>query len=92
MIIEITTHPLSTVTVLALEDVTLNCTASFADVSYSWHRVNGSIPSRSIGHNNNTFTIPRATPYDEGSYYCVAKKNNFSVESNKAIISVNGKN
>ena len=71
----------------------ISYTAYFADVSYSWHHVNGSIPSKSIGHNNNnTFIIPRTIPYDEGSYYCVAKKDNFSMESNKAIISINGEN
>ena len=90
--IEITTQPISSVTVTALEDVTLNCSASFDDVTYSWHRVNGSIPSRSVGQNSNTFTIPRATPYDEGAYYCIAKKENFSVESTKAVVRIDGKN
>ena len=61
-------------------------------MTYSWYRVGGDVPSRSIGKNNSTLTIPRITPYDNGMYYCVAKWNKISVESNKAIISVNGEN
>jgi len=58
---------------------------------YSWHRVNGSVSSRSIGQNSNTFTIPRAIPHDEGMYYCIATKQEISVESNRAVVRVNGK-
>ena len=90
MIIEITTQPVSSVTVIALEDVTLNCSASFDNVAYSWHRVNGTIPLRSVGQNSNTFTIPRVTPHDEGAYYCMAKKENFSMKSSKAVVRIDG--
>ena len=90
MIIEITTQPVSSVTVIALEDVTLNCLASFDNVTYSWHRVNGTIPSRSVGQNSNTFMIPRVTPHDEGAYYCMAEIENFSVESSKAVVRIDG--
>ena len=92
MIIEITTQPVSSVTVIALEDVALNCSASFENVAYSWHRVNGSVPSRSVGQNTNTFTIPGVTPHDGGTYYCMAKKENFTVQSTKAVVRVNGEN
>ena len=61
------------------------------DATYSWHRVGDSVPSRSIGQNNNTLTIPRATPFDAGTYYCIAKWNSISIESDKAVVSVNGK-
>ena len=88
---EIITHPTSALTVIALEDATLTCLASVDDVNYSWHRVGGSIPSRSIGQNNSTLTIPGVTPYDAGMYYCIAKRNDISVESDKAVVSVNGK-
>ena len=91
LITEITTQPVSPTTVIALEDVTLNCLASVDDVTYSWHRVDGDLPSRSRGQNSNTLTIPRATPHDEGMYYCMASKEGVIVESNRAIISVNGK-
>ena len=91
-IIEITTLPVGSVTVIALEDVTLNCSASFDNVTYSWHRVNGSIPARSVGQNSNIFTIPRVTPHDDGAYYCIAKIENFSVESNKAVVRIDGEN
>ena len=90
-ITEITTQPDSPVTVIALEDATLTCLASVDDVTYSWHRVGGSVPSRSIGQNNSTLTIPEVIPYDTGEYYCIAKREEISVESNKALINVDGK-
>ena len=37
------------------------------------------------------FTIRRATPRDEGMYYCMASKEGISVESNKARVRVDGK-
>ena len=86
---EITTHPSST-TVIALQDVTLTCSSSVDDVTYSWHRDGGSVPSRSRGQNSNTLTIPRATPPDEGIYYCMASKEGISVESNRARVIVDG--
>ena len=88
---EIITHPTSPLTVIALEDATLTCLASVGDVTYSWHRVGSSVPSRSIGQNNSTLTIPRATPYDIGVYYCVAERQGISVQSSEAVLRVNGK-
>ena len=60
------------------------------DAAYLWHRVNGSIPSRSIGQNSDTLIIPRATPHDVGEYYCIVKKENISMQSNEASVTVNG--
>ena len=88
--LEITTHPSST-TVIALQDVTLNCSASVEDMTYSWHRDGGSLPSRSRGRNSNTLIIRRATPLDEGMYYCMASKEGISVESKNATLTVDGK-
>ena len=90
MITEITTQPVN-LTVIALENITLNCSASVEDVTYSWHRVSGSVPSRSIGQSSNIFTIPRIIPPDEGMYYCIASKESVRVESNRALIRVDGK-
>jgi len=61
-------------------------------VTYSWHRDGGSVPSRSRGQNSDIFTIPRATPPDEGIYYCKTNKEGISVESHRARVSVDGKN
>ena len=91
MIIEITTQPVSPVTVIALEDVTLSCSASVDDVIYSWNRVDGSIPQRSQGQNTNELTIPKATPPDEGMYYCIAMKDGIRVESKRSTLNVDGK-
>ena len=60
------------------------------DAAFSWCRVNGNVPSRLIGQNGDILTIPRVTPHDVGDYYCIVKKENISVESNTAIITVNG--
>ena len=59
-------------------------------MTYSWHRDGGSVPSRSRGQNSNTLIIPRATPPDEGMYYCMASKEGISVESNRAVLRVDG--
>ncbi|XP_065918156.1 contactin-3-like isoform X3 [Dysidea avara] len=84
---EITTHPSST-TVIALQDVTLTCSASVDDVTYSWHRDGSSVPSKSRGQNSNMLIITRATPRDEGIYYCMANKEGISVESSIARVRV----
>ena len=91
LVTEITTHPISVGTITALEDVTLMCSASVDDVKYSWHCVDGHIPSHSHGRRNDTFTIHRVTPHNEGTYYCVAKKSGISVKSNNALVQVDGK-
>ncbi|XP_065918194.1 contactin-3-like isoform X2 [Dysidea avara] len=86
-VLKITTHPSST-NVIALQDAMLTCSASVDDVTYSWHRDGGSVPSRSTGQNRNTLTITRATPSDEGMYYCMSNKEGISVESNRARVIV----
>ena len=60
---------------------------------YSWYHVGNTQPLQSQGQNSNsnTFTIHRATPRDEGVYYCVARKNEIRVQSNSALVQVNGK-
>ena len=78
-------------TVTALDDAMLQCTSPLDNVRYSWHRVNGQIPSRSIGQMSFRLTIPRAIPPDEGLYYCVISKNSVSIESDRATLEVNGK-
>ena len=91
LVTEITTQPVNPLTAVALQDVTLSCSASINDVTYSWHRIGGSIPSKSQGQNSNELTIPKATPPDEGMYYCIAMKNGIRVESNRAMLNVDGK-
>ena len=76
---------------MALQDLTLTCSASVNHVAYSWHRIGGSVPSRSHGHSSGTLFIPRVTPHDEGTYYCVATKMGVVVESNRATVRVDGK-
>ena len=69
LITEITIQPINVTTVLALESITLNCSAFIDDARYSWHRVDGHIPSHSQGRHNDTFAIHRVTPHNQGTYY-----------------------
>ena len=89
LVTEITTQPINS-TVIALEDVTLNCSASVDDIRYSWHRVDGDLPAKSSGQHSNTLTINKATPHDEGMYYCKASKSGISTDSRRAIVKVDG--
>ena len=91
MVTEIAIQPVSSIAVIALEDVTLSCSASVDDVTYSWHRVDGDLPLQSQGENRSTFTIHETTPFDQGMYYCMVKKNTISVKSDNALVHVDGK-
>ena len=91
LITEINLQPINLTVVLALQDITLNCSASIDIARYSWHRVDGHIPSHSHGRHSDTFTIYRVTPHNEGTYYCVAKKHGIIVRSIDALIEVDGK-
>ena len=57
---------------------------------YSWHRVDGGLPAVSTGQHSDTLTIHRATPHDEGLYYCTARKSGTSVTSNTTSLQVDG--
>ena len=74
-----------------MEDATLTCLSSVDNATYLWYRIGDSVPIRSIGKNNSILTIPAVTPYDAGVYYCIAKKEEITVESNKAELSVDGR-
>ena len=56
-------------------------------MTYSWHRVNDSVFSQ----NTRVFIISQATPHDEGLYYCMASKEAISVQSDRAVVKVDGK-
>ena len=60
-------------------------------MTYSWHRVDGNLPTGSTGQHSDTLTIRRVTPYDEGMYYCTARKSGISVDSSNGSIEVDGK-
>ena len=60
-------------------------------MAYSWHRVDGTLPSQSQGQNSSAFTINRATPHDKGVYFCVDRKSGIRVESTSVLVVVNGK-
>lgn len=73
-----------------MENITLTCLASVVDATYSWHRVGGIVPLGSIGQNSNNLTMLRVVPLDSGAYYCIAKKDQVIVESDKVSIRVIG--
>ena len=60
-------------------------------MKYSWHRVDGNLPSISKNKHSDTFTIRKATPHDEGEYYCKASKSKVSINSRRAVVTVDGK-
>ena len=91
MATEITTQPADSTTVFALRNVALSCSASVDDVTYLWHRVDGDLPVNSSVHHSGTFTIHKATPYDEGMYYCTASKDGVIVSSDNTVVLVDGK-
>ena len=93
MIIGISIQP-TNITVTALNDITLTCTLTLTNsttVEYSWHRVDGDIPSDSSGQNTSTLTIHRIVPADEGEYYCMGTQFGHCAKSDKVNVTVNGK-
>ena len=76
---------------MALEDVILNCSATIDDVEFSWNRVGGHLSSRSTIDSSGTLTIHRSTPLDEGMYYCIASKDGITVQSDIALVAIDGK-
>ena len=91
MITEIATQPVNS-TVIALQDVTLTCLASVDDVTYSWYRVVGYMLSNLNRQNSSSIlNIRKATPLDEGVYYCKAEKSGISADSRRVVVRVDGK-
>ena len=90
--IGVTVSPASS-TVTALNDVTLTCIPSSDGIyGFSWHRVNGDLPSQSSGQNTDTLTIHRVVPADEGEYYCIAVQfGHHCAVSNNVMVTVEGK-
>ena len=81
-------------TVVALNDITLTCSPRSSlntPDGYSWHRVDGDVPSHSSGQNTNRLTIHRAVPADEGQYYCMATWFGHCARSNNVMVIVLGK-
>ena len=92
MITAIDASPISS-TVIALNDVTLTCLSTFIisiTIPYSWHRVNGNVPSQASGQNTDTLTIHRIVPIDEGQYYCMAILFGHCAVSNYVMVTVEG--
>ena len=87
LVTEITTQPAVSTTVIALENVTLTCSASVDTVTYSWHRIN----DNTFSQNTQTFILSQVTPYDEDIYYCMASKGGVNVKSDGAVVTVNGR-
>ena len=80
-----------TSTVVALNDVTLTCISSSTNpLSYSWHRVNGVVPSHASGQNTNELTLHRVVPADGGQYYCMASLFGHCAVSDNVMVIVEG--
>jgi len=75
------------------ESVELLCLAIVfgGNVTYSWERENSTIPSKVVGQDNNTLTIPNIRQIDTGNYRCLAT-NHFGIAVSKfAFVNVSGK-
>ena len=90
--IGVTANPTS-LTVTALNNVRLTCIPSSGVMldGYSWHRVDGDLPSQSSGQNTNTLTIHRVVPADEGEYYCMATQFGHCARSDNVMVIVESK-
>ena len=91
MVTGVTATPASS-TVVAFSDVILTCrsSSSQAPEEYSWHRVDGDVPSHSSGQNTNRLTIHRAVPADGGQYYCMAVQFGHCAVSDNIMVTVEG--
>ena len=91
MIIDVDASPISS-TIVALNDVTLTCssTSDITPDTYSWHRVNGDVPSQASGRNTDTLTIHRIVPADGGEYYCMATLFGHCAISDNVMVTVEG--
>ena len=74
--------------ITALQDVTFTCEAKGFEVKYEWKRHNGRVTD---GKQSN-LTISRATPLNEGQYYCVAMTGGGYAFSNNVTLRVDGEN
>ena len=78
---------------MALNDFTLTCSPRSPLISpreYSWHRVDGDLPSSSTGQNTNRLTLHNVVPADEGQYYCMATLFGHCAVSNNVMVIVEG--
>ena len=89
MITGVTASPASS-TVVALNDVTLTCSPTTTPDTYSWHRVDGDLPSSSTGQSTNRLTLHNVVPADEGQYYCMATLFGHCAVSNNVTVTVEG--
>ena len=96
MLTEVTASP-EKISVATLNDVILTCRPLLVPefkkkpVGYSWHHVDGDIPSQSSGQNSSILTISRITPADMGEYYCMATQFGHCAKSNLVEVLVYGK-
>ena len=84
----------TSVTVEALNDVTLTCSprsSLIRPTEYSWHRINGDIPSSSSGQNTDRLILRDVVPADEGEYYCMAVLLGNCARSDNVMVSITGK-
>ena len=80
-------------TVELSDDVTLTCTPRSPLVSprgYSWHRVDGNLPSGSSGQDTDRLTLHNVVLADEGQYFCMATLFRHCAISDNVMVIVKG--
>ena len=66
-------------------------TTTLVPDKYSWHRIDGDVPSHSSGQNRSKLIIHRIVLSDEGSYYCIASLHGHCAKSDTVEVIVHGK-
>ena len=83
-------------TIPSFDNVTLTCRrATVTEVTsllttYSWHRVDGVIPTKAVGEHSEKLVIPSVVAADEGQYYCITEMFGHCAKSNSATVNVDG--
>ena len=81
---------------MPFDDVTLTCKVlSLSEehdyrLSYTWYRIGGDIPAKSIGKNSRKLIIPRFALADEGEYYCLSKLFGHCAKPKAATLTLDG--
>ena len=83
----ITSHPSDVNTTNGTISLSFSCTATaFPESQFMWFRERLPLPVRATGGNTATLEISPVLFRDEGKYYCTAKSNLLTAESNRATL------
>ena len=84
-----------TITVMPFNDITLTCVVPLVhytsvDIIYTWYRIDGDIPTKYLGVNSSTLTIPWFGLADEGQFYCFGVAFGHCMKSDNITLTLDG--